>query len=37
MYACPSARIEQLGSHWADFHESLYVGIFPKSAKEIQL
>jgi len=21
MSACPSVRIEQLGSHWTDFHE----------------
>jgi len=22
--ACPSARTEQLGSHWTDFHENCY-------------
>jgi hypothetical protein len=24
----PSARLEQLGSHWTDFHETLYLIIF---------
>jgi hypothetical protein len=24
----PSARMEQLGSHWTDFHEIRYLGIF---------
>jgi len=28
--------MEQLGSHWADFHEILHVSIFRKSVEEIQ-
>ena len=32
----PSVRIE-LGSHWTDFHEILYLGIFPKSVDKIQV
>jgi hypothetical protein len=32
----PSLRIEQLGSHWTDFHEIWYVIISRKSAKKIQ-
>jgi len=27
----------QLGSRWTDFHEVLYLGIFRKSAEEIQV
>jgi len=30
MYVCPSVRMEQLGSHWAEFYDILYV-YFPKS------
>jgi hypothetical protein len=33
----PSIREEQLGSHWTDFHEILYLCIFRKSAKKIQI
>jgi hypothetical protein len=25
---CPPARVEQLGSHWTDFHEIWYLSIF---------
>jgi len=32
----PSIRMEQLGSHWMDFHESLYFSIFRKSVEKIQ-
>ena len=32
----PSARKEQLGSHWTDFHEILYLSIFRKSVAKIQ-
>jgi len=28
MSVCPSVRMEQLGSHWKDFHEILYLSIF---------
>ena len=34
---CPSARMEQLGSHWTDFHEILYFRSFRKSVDKIQL
>jgi hypothetical protein len=27
-----SARMEQFGSHWTDFHENLYLNIFRKYA-----
>jgi len=30
-----SIRIEQLGSHWTDFHEIWYWRIFRKSVKKI--
>ena len=30
-------RMEQLDSHWKDFHENLYMGIFRKSAAKIQV
>ena len=32
-----SVRIEQLGSHWTDFHKISYLSIFPKSGEEIQV
>jgi hypothetical protein len=28
----PSARMEQLGSHWTDFDEILYLSFFLKGA-----
>ena len=34
---CPSARIEQLGSHWTDFHEIGQLNIFQKSTEKIQV
>ena len=34
---CPSVRMEQLGSHWTDFHEIWYLGIFRKSVHKIQI
>jgi hypothetical protein len=33
----PSVRMEQLGSHWRDFHEILYLMIFRKSVDEIKV
>jgi hypothetical protein len=33
---CLSVRMEQLGSHWTDFHEIKYLRIFRKSVWEIQ-
>jgi hypothetical protein len=37
VFVCPSARTEQLGSHWTDFHEILYLRIFRKSVEKIQV
>jgi hypothetical protein len=34
---CLSVRMEQLGSHWTDFHEILYLSIFRKSVKKIRV
>jgi len=31
----PSVRMEQLDSHWTDFHGILYLGIFRKSVQKI--
>ena len=33
----PSVRMEQLGSHWTDFHEIWHLDIFRKSVEEIQV
>jgi len=33
---CPSVRLEQLGSHWADFHE-INVRIFFENLEKIQI
>ena len=35
--ACPSVRMEQLGSHWMDFYEIWYTSIFRKSVEKIQV
>ena len=32
-----SVRMKQLGSHWTDFHEILYLRSFPISVKKIQV
>jgi len=32
-----SVRMEQLGSHWTDFHEILYLTVFRKSVDKIQV
>jgi hypothetical protein len=32
-----SVRVEQLGSHWTEFHEICYLSIFGKSAEKIQV
>jgi hypothetical protein len=34
---CPSVRTEQLGSHWVDFHEILYLRLFRKYVKKIEV
>ena len=33
----PSVRMEQLGCHWTDFVEILYLVFFRKSAEKIQV
>jgi hypothetical protein len=33
----PSGPMEQLGSHWTEFHEIPYFTILPKSVEKIQL
>jgi len=33
----PSVRTEQLGSHWTDFHDILYLGIFRKSVENVEI
>jgi hypothetical protein len=37
MSVCPSVRMEQLGSHWTDFHEILYFDIFRKYVEKIRV
>jgi len=32
-----SVRMEQLGSHWTDFHKILRMSIFQKSVEKIQV
>jgi len=34
---CPSVRMEQLGSHWTDCHEILYLFIFLNAVEKIQV
>jgi hypothetical protein len=36
-HVCPSVRIEQLRSHWADLHKIWHLSIFRKSEEEIQV
>jgi len=36
-HLCPPARMEQLGSHWPDFHEIWYLSIFRKSVEKIKV
>jgi len=33
----PSVRVEELGSHWRDFHQILYLNIFLKSVEKTQI
>jgi hypothetical protein len=35
--SCLSVRMEQLSSHWTDFHEIWYLGIFRKPVEKIQV
>ena len=34
VFVCPSVRMEQLDSHWKDFHEIWYLTIFRKMCRE---
>jgi hypothetical protein len=36
-YVCPRVRMEQLGSHWRDFHEIWYLSIIRKFVEKIQI
>jgi hypothetical protein len=36
-HICLSVRIEQLGSHWTEFHEMWYSSIIRKSVEKIQV
>jgi len=33
---CLSVLVEQLSSHWTEFHEILYLSVFRKSIERIQ-
>jgi len=33
----PSVRMDQLGSHWKDFHEIWYMKVFRKTIEKIQI
>jgi len=35
--ACGCACVEQFGSHWTNFHEIWYLGVFRKSVEKIQM
>ena len=37
MSICPFVHMEQLSSHWMDFHEIWYLSIFLKYVKKIQV
>ena len=37
MFARPPVRMKQLGSHWMDFHDILYLNIFRKSVGTVQV
>jgi hypothetical protein len=37
MSICMSVRMEQLGSHWMDFHEIWYLTIFRKSVEKVSV
>ena len=32
-----SVRTEKVGSNWMDFHENMYLNVFRKSVKKIQV
>ena len=37
MFVRPSVRMEQLASHWTDFHEILYLRFFENLFEKIQV
>ena len=37
VFVCPSVLMKQFGARWMDFHEILYLKIFPKSVEKIQV
>jgi len=37
LHVCPSVHMEQLGSHWTDFNEVLYLNICGKSVQHIKV
>ena len=37
LFVCPSIHMEQLDSHWTEFHEILYLSVFRKSVEKIQV
>ena len=37
LFASPSIRMEQLDSHWTDFHEILYLWILPTPVEKRQI
>ena len=37
MSVCPSVHVEQLGLHWTDFHEILYLSILIKSVLNVEI
>jgi hypothetical protein len=37
LYVRLSIRMEQLSSHWMDFHEILYLSVFRKFVEKIQV
>ena len=37
LFFCPSVHMEQLGSHWTDFHEIWYLSIFRTSLEQIEV
>jgi hypothetical protein len=36
-HVCPSVRMQQLGSHWTNFREILYLSIFRKCVEKNQV
>jgi len=36
-HVCPSVHMEQLGFHWTDFHEILYLTVFENLSEQIKV